>query len=93
MEISLISVGSNQILRLPQPSTEEARRFCSLRDTYRTDKQRHTPRGIRQHTGSPLPTAQALPQGWCAPQGVSCVCVCVCSRWLLTMSLGGCAGG
>ena len=33
MEISLISVGSSQILRLPQLRTEAARRFCSLRDT------------------------------------------------------------
>merc|ERR1719201_1622194 len=32
-EISLISLGSNQILRLPHLSTDAARRFWSLRDT------------------------------------------------------------
>jgi transcription initiation factor TFIID subunit TAF12 len=35
MEISLISVGSSQILRLPQPRTSAARRFWSLRETCR----------------------------------------------------------
>jgi hypothetical protein len=51
MEISLISVGSSQILRFPQPSTEAASRFCSLRDTCvgKTTKSepQPTPRRIR----------------------------------------------
>ena len=32
-EISLISLGSNQILRFPHFKTEAARRFWSLRET------------------------------------------------------------
>ena len=32
-EISLISLGSNQILRSPHLRTEAARRFCNLRET------------------------------------------------------------
>jgi hypothetical protein len=32
-EISLISLGSSQTFRLPQPSTEAARRFWSFKDT------------------------------------------------------------
>ena len=32
-EISLTSLGSSQILRFPQPMTEEARRFCVVRLT------------------------------------------------------------
>ena len=32
-EISLTSLGSSQILRLPQPTTDAARRFCVLRFT------------------------------------------------------------
>lgn len=32
-EISLISLGSNQILRSPHLSTEAARRFCKRRET------------------------------------------------------------
>eukprot|EP01047_Picozoa_sp_COSAG01_P015968 COSAG01_NODE_806_length_13438_cov_1217.428143_11_plen_118_part_00 len=51
MEISLISVGSSQILRFPQPSTEAASRFCSLRDTCvgKTTKSepQPTPRRVR----------------------------------------------
>jgi hypothetical protein len=33
MEMSLISLGSNQTFFLPQPRTAAARRFCNLRDT------------------------------------------------------------
>merc|ERR1711908_190626 len=33
MEISLTSLGSSQILRIPHFNTEAARRFCSLRET------------------------------------------------------------
>ena len=54
MEISLISVGSSQILRLPQPSTDAARRFCSLRDTCTrggADRSRQPP-SLRRRAGS-----------------------------------------
>lgn len=37
--ISLISLGSNQILRFPHFNTEEARRFWSLRETTVNNKQ------------------------------------------------------
>lgn len=33
LAISLVSLGSSQILRLPQPTTEAARRFCVRRLT------------------------------------------------------------
>ena len=32
-EISVVSLGSSQILRWPQPTTEAARRFCVVRLT------------------------------------------------------------
>ena len=33
LDISVTSLGSSQILRLPQPTTEAARRFCVVRLT------------------------------------------------------------
>ena len=38
-EISLISLGSNQILRLPHLRTDAARRFWSLSDTVKDKKE------------------------------------------------------
>lgn len=38
-EISLISFGSNQILRLPHLRTDAARRFWSLSDTVKDKKE------------------------------------------------------
>jgi hypothetical protein len=45
LAISLVSLGSSQILRFPQPTTEAARRFCVVRLTLLSNRSQHCGRG------------------------------------------------
>ncbi|KAL2824645.1 hypothetical protein BDW59DRAFT_84298 [Aspergillus cavernicola] len=54
LEISLISLGSSQILRLPQPTTEAARRFWVRRLTLLSEKHTESASGLSQNLYAPI---------------------------------------